>query len=166
MRHSARTAVAGYIQVFVLIGVAIGGSALLLDATFAYSGSLPGGSIYMVYASLRQGGSAAVETVAVMNGGQAPVGSFIITTSQAPASAAFCSIIYSGSTQSVVSDSCPTLQSNPGSVRVTSTLNPGACLTVELVITGSAFSVGSTHMVTVSAPNGAQQSQQVQVVPG
>ncbi len=160
-----RCGVAGYLEVFILIAVAMGGAALVMGAALGYFAAMGGGSVSVVGASIRQGPYSAVETLLVTDDSGTALGSFAVTTSGAPSAASYCYSVYDTSDRAVLASSCPAPGSDPGSVRVATALVPGATVLVEVVVSGDAFAVGSSHLVTVTAAEGAQQAVEVRVVP-
>lgn len=150
---------------FILVGIAVGGSGLVFGAAAALLGSGPSPSLSIVSASIRQGPYSAVERVTVADAGTASLGSFVITTSQAPASANYCYSVESPSSGALLYSSCPTASADPGTVALSTRIPPGGSLTVELVVTGGAFAIGSDHLVSVTTSSGAGATADAQVVP-
>lgn len=150
---------------FILVGVAIGGSGLVLGAASSFLGAGSGPSVSIVAASIRVGGSTAVESVAVEGSGGAPLGSFVLATSQAPAAATYCYSVEDLRSGALLSTTCPAPSADPGRVSVPAVAGGGGSVLVELVISGGVFAAGSSHQVSVTAADGAQANVDVQAVP-
>lgn len=160
-----RRGVAGYLEVFILIGVVMGGAALVMGAALGYFASMGGPSVSIAGASIRQGAHSAVETLLVTDTSDVALGSFVVSTSGAPGSMSYCYSVYDQGDRTVVASACPAPGSDPGSVDVASALGPGSTVLVEVVISGDAFTVGSSHLVAVTSAAGAGGSVEVRVVP-
>ncbi|MCL5672575.1 MAG: hypothetical protein JRN13_03115 [Nitrososphaerota archaeon] len=160
-----RRGVAGFLEVFILIAVAMGGAALVMEAALGYFAAMGGGSVSVAGASIRQGPYSAVETVLVTDTSGTALGSFVVSTSGAPSSAGYCYSVYDPSDQGLLASACPAAGSDPASVRVATPLGSGAAVLVEVVVSGDPFAIGSSHLVTVTAADGAQQAVEVEVVP-
>jgi hypothetical protein len=156
--------VSTFLEVFILIGVALGGSALVLSASTGYIAGLRGPSISIAAASIRQGSESAVEAVELSNTGTSAARSFVIATSQVSDAATFCYSLL-GSANETMETTCPSMQQGPASVDITYSLQSGSTVEVELLVLGDQFAIGSTHLVTVTASSGAQQSYDAEVVP-
>lgn len=165
MLPRSRSGVAGYLEVFILIGIAVFGSGIVFGAASAYTSALQGPSVLVPSATIRQGAYLAVESVTVFNSGQASVTSFTISTPQASSSSSYCYSVLNPSTMAVITSSCPTMTANPRAVTVTSPFAPASAVLVELTIVGQAFTLGSSVLVTVTTSAGAQQSLSLQAVP-
>jgi hypothetical protein len=165
LEHSERSAVAGYLEVFILIGVAVAGTAVVFGAAQKYSATLEGPSISISEASIRQGTYVALETLAVYNSGEVPASSFYVSTPQAPSSASYCYAVLNPATMIPVASTCPSMSANPTSVEIPCSLPPGGALLVEIAIAGADFAVGSSSAVTVTTSAGAQATVSVQPVP-
>ena len=155
----------GYIEVFILVAIALGGSGMVLGAAGALVGSASAPSVGVASAAIRQGPYTAVESVTVSDLGTGPLGAFTITTSQAPAAASYCYSVEDPAGGAVLSTTCPGYAVDPGTVVVTVAVKPGGSEVVELVITGGAFLLGSAHQISVTTSSGAQAAADVQVVP-
>jgi hypothetical protein len=165
LRPRRKRGISTFLETFILIGIAAGGSGVAMGAALRYFGSLGGGSISIVGASIRQGAFSAVESVTLVYSGETPAASFTLSTSQAPSSASFCLSLFDPANETVLTDSCPSWQTDPGTVEVTTPLVPGDEVTIQLVITGGVFAVGSSHTVAITAEDGSQQIEQVMVTP-
>jgi hypothetical protein len=88
-----------------------------------------------------------------------------LITSDAPTSAFYCYTLTDPSTLVVVSSTCPLLSANPRTLAISYGLPPGNSLTVTLQMPGTAFTVGSSTLVTVLTPAGASASLQADVLP-
>jgi hypothetical protein len=151
--------------VFVLIGIAAGGSAAVLGAVLPYASSLQGPSVSIEDASLRQGAYLAIERLTVFNSGQVAMSSFVISTSQAPASAPYCYATYNTATGAELLSTCPATAGNPGSVSIGYPVPPGGAVGVVVTVVGTPYIVGEGCAVTVTTSSGAQQTSEVQVGP-
>lgn len=168
MRYSLaprRSAVSNFLEVFILIGVAVGGSGLMLGAVSGYFGSFDGPSLSLTGASIRQGSFAAVESITVFDSGQAPMQSFVVTTEPAPGSGSYCYSLLDPATRGLIASTCPTMRAGPGSVNVSSPVAPGKGVTVELIVMGGGFAVGSSYAITVTGSTGSQEAVSAQAVP-
>jgi hypothetical protein len=161
----ARPGVSAYVEVFILIAIAVGGSGIVMAATSSYPQSLEGPSVSVADASIRQGAYLAIESLTVDNTGQVPTASITVSTVPVSPSASFCYSLANPSTMATISTTCPNLATGPGTLAVPCSLAPGNAVTVELTIMGKPFGVGSGEVVTVSSSAGASQSLSVQVVP-
>ncbi|MDG7010038.1 MAG: hypothetical protein JRM71_04505 [Nitrososphaerota archaeon] len=158
MRHKGRGGVSTYLEVFLLIGVAVGGSAIVMSAASRFLGPLGGAGVAVEEAAIRQGADAAFETLVVVNTGGSAFSSFVVSTAQSPGGATFCYALSDPSGGAPITSTCPAMQAGPGSFQVDYPLKPGAGVEVELLMAGGAFSVGSEHLVTVTASTGSQES--------
>ena len=165
MRASKRPGASTYIEVFVLVGIVIGGSGIVLDAALGYTRTMSGPAVTIVGASVRQGAYLASEELAIINSGDGSAASFALVTTGVAPSALYCYSLYNLGTKSLLFSSCPATSQNPGSVPVSYALAPGQSVLVEITVMGEAFTVGSSCQVTVTASSGAQQSVGVQVAP-
>ena len=160
-----RRGVATYLEVFILITVVVGGAALVMGAAMGYFASMGGSSVSIAGASIRQGTYSAVEILAVTDASEVPLGSFVVSTSGAPSSMAYCYSIYDPTDQAVLASACPAPGSDPGAVSVAYDLGAGTTVLVEVVISGDAYAMGSSHLVSVTSAAGAEQAVEVRVVP-
>jgi hypothetical protein len=151
--------------VFILVGIAVGGSGVVFGAATALLGGAPGPSVSIVSASIRQGPYSAVESVTVADAGTAPLGPFVISTSQAPGAGVYCYSVEDPSSRALLSSTCPATSADPGEVAVPASVPAGGSLLVELVITGGSFALGSDHQVSVTTSSGAGAAADVQVDP-
>ena len=154
-----------YVEAFVLIGIAAGGSAVVLGAALPFASSPTGPSVAVQNESIRQGAYLAIERMTVMNLGQTPLSSFVVSTSQAPNSASYCYAVYDVATGEESAGACPTKAADPSSVTIVSTIQPGGAEGVVITIVGSVFEIGSTCTITVTTSEGAQQTVSALVVP-
>jgi hypothetical protein len=157
--------VSGYLEVFVLVGVAMAATALVFGAMSAYASSLQGASVTLSSASIRQGTYVAFETLTVYNSGSVTSSALTVTTTSAPSSASYCYTLVDPATMATLSSSCPSGSANPGSVAISWQIVPGKGLLIGLTITGGAFAIGSSSLVTVTTSAGSQATLSVQVVP-
>ena len=165
MSAEARSGVSGYIEVFILIGVAAAATAFVFGAVSPYASSLQGPSVTVSDAAIRQGTYLALETLTVYNSGGPAATGFTLTTAAVPSAASYCYSLVSPTTMSTLSSTCPSATSNPGIVVVSWPLPPGGSILVEITITGTAFTVGSSYQVTVTTTAGSQATVGVQATP-
>lgn len=156
---------AGYVEVFILVAIAIGGSGLVFSAALSLLGSGTGPGVGIVSAAIRQGPSGAVETVTVADLGAEPLGAFVVSTSGAPAAATYCYSVEDAGGGALISTTCPAASVDPASVDVAASVPAGGAVDVQFVITGASFAQGSGHQITVTAAGGAQASAFAQVAP-
>ena len=154
-----------YVEAFVLIGIAAGGSALVLSAALPYASSFGGPSVAVQDEGIRQGTYLATERLTVMNIGQAPISSFVISTTQVPSSASYCYTIYDLATGAQSAGTCPVTATDPSSVTIGYPIQPGGATVVAIAIKGSVFEVGSTCTIAVTTSTGAQEAVNVLVAP-
>ncbi|MDG6920073.1 MAG: hypothetical protein JRN59_00915 [Nitrososphaerota archaeon] len=160
-----RKGVAAYLEVFILIGVAMGGAALVMEAALGYYASLDGPSVSIAGASIRQGAGSAVETLLVTDTSGTGLGAFVVSTSGAPSSMTYCYSVYDPADQALLASACPAPGSDPASVDVGYPLGAGATALVELVVAGDVFTIGSSHLVAVTTAAGSGEGVEVRVVP-
>ncbi len=155
----------GYVEAFILIGIAAGGSAAVLGALFPYASALQGSAIAVEDAGVRQGAYLALVRLTVVNSGQTPIASFVVSTGQVSASGPYCYSVYRPTTGELLATTCPPAPGNPGAATVSYGIPPGGAVGVVITVMGAAFSVGATTALTVTASSGAQQTVGVQVAP-
>jgi hypothetical protein len=157
--------VSAYIEAFVLIGIAAGGSAVVLDAALPYASSIRGPSVAVQDAGIHQGAYLAIERLTVVNLGQTPISSFVVSTSQVPSSVSYCYAVYGLAIGAQLAGTCPAIATNPGSVTIGYPVQPGGAVGVVITIFGSVFGIGSTCTITVTTASGAQQTVGALVAP-
>jgi len=163
--EAKRRGVSTYLELFLLIGIAVGGSGIVLDASMNIVSQSQGGSVEILGASVRQGTYAAFESITLSDAGQKPVSSFTVSTQPVSTSVSFCYSVVNPVSMAVLKSTCPAMAGNPTSVAVTSTVAPGQSLLLQLVIAGQAFALGSSSTITVTGADGSQGSTTVEVVP-
>lgn len=154
-----------YVEVFVLIGIAAGGSALVLGAAIPLVSGPRGPSVEVQDGSIHQGAYLAIVRLTVMNPAQIPIATFDVSTSQVPSSASYCYAVHDLATGAQSAGTCPTTSGNPGSVTIDYPVKPGGAAAVVIEIFGQAFGIGSTCTITVTTSSGAQQTVGVLVAP-
>jgi hypothetical protein len=157
--------VSGYVEVFVLVGVAVAATALAFGAISPYASSLQGASVTLSDASIRQGAYAAFETLTVFNSGGPLDSSLTVTTTGVSGSATYCYTLVNPTSMATLFTNCPSATSNPATVAVAWPLPTGVGLIIEFTIGGGAFGIGSDCLVTVTTSAGGQATAGVQVVP-
>ncbi len=165
MRAEPKPGVSGYLEAFILIGVALGGSGIVLGAATRMSSSMQGASVTVSDARIVQGTHFAFEKLTFSNTGQAPVTSFTVSTLAAPASASYCYTLTDPATLQVISTTCPVMTANPRTVAISRTVPPGGALLVTLQLVGSVFSIGSSSQVIVLASAGSSAAVEAPVLP-
>ena len=158
LRPRGRPAVSAYLEAFVLIGIAAGGSAVALGAVLPYASAIQGTGVAVEDADIVQGSYLAIERLTVVDAGKAPLSSFTISTSPASPSAGYCYSLYNPATEGRVGGTCPETATNPGSLAIAYPLSSGGEVGVVITITGAAFTVGADCTLTVTTSAGAQQS--------
>ena len=163
LRRSGRAAASAYLETFILIGIAAGGSTFVLVAVLPFASAIQGPAVAVEDARIRQGPYLALERLIVVNSGQAPISSFEVSTSQAPSSAAYCYSLYNPTKGVQLGDTCPGKTMDPGSIAIAYSIPPGGAVGIVITITGEAFTVGAQCTVTVTTSAGAQQGVGLQV---
>jgi hypothetical protein len=158
-----RGGVSAYLEAFVLIGVAMGGSGLVYAAASAYSSSEQGPSDSVAGASIVQGAYFAVERVTVFNTGPTPIASITLSTEPVSSSAGYCYALLAPTTMTQISSTCPPSGSDPERIAVAYTLASGKGVLIEVTVSGNAFSIGAAEAVTATTSAGPQASLTVQV---
>lgn len=165
MGPRSREGVSAYISAFVLIGIAIGGSAVVFGAVSAYSSELNGPAVSIERAGVRQGSYFALETLIVFDSGETKMTSFTVSTNGVSAGAAYCYSLLNPTTGAQLFTTCPDMTTDPSVVTVSYVLSPGNAVLVEITLPGTAFSVGSRGALTVTTSGGAQQTVGILVEP-
>jgi len=160
-----RSGVSAYVEAFVLIGIAAGGSAVVLGAALPYASSVGGQSVAVQDASIHQGSYLAIERLTVVNLGQTPISSFVVSTSRVPDSASYCYAVYGPSIGAQPVGTCPAMATNPSSVTIGYPVQAGGATGVVITIFGTVFGIGSTCTITVTTASGTQQTVGVLVTP-
>ena len=160
-----RRGVAVYLEVFVLVGVALLGSALVFAAVSKYTSGDGGASVSISDLTIRQGDEAAVERMVVSNTGTVPVSTLEVDTSGVSSGVQFCYVVSDTESAETLESTCPTLSSMSPTVSLSAPIPQGQSVVVEFTIQGQAFVTGSTSEVVVVAADGAQASLSALVVP-
>ena len=169
LEHRARTAVSTYLEVFILIGVAIGGSALVYATTTKYQPVAQGPGVTVSQASIRQGSNQAVERMVMANTGTFSFSSFTIstvgTTGGIP-NAQFYVTLTDVATSASITPSPASGTTGDSSVTETVTSSPGQSILASItIVSGSEFTIGQSYTVIVSTSGAAQASIQVVAIP-
>ena len=154
-----------YLEVFILVAVALGGSGIVFGAAARYIGALSGPSISVASASIRQGPYSAVESITVAAASGGPVGTLVLSTSAAPETASYCYSVTDPYTGAALTSTCPSMATDPAVVSIPALAQGWSGVLIQLIVTGGEFTLGSAHQVTVTASDGAQATVDVQVVP-
>ena len=163
-----------YVETFILIGIAVGGSAIVYSAMGGYASSAGGPSVAVSGALLRQGSSTATERLLVTNTGTTPFTSFTVVTARISSTPSYCITLQSSSGGSMGFASPPLpcgsgTTANPGSITLSpsNTIPPGQSVILTLVIySSSEFSIGRGYTITVATSGGAQQEIVAAAIPG
>ena len=159
-----RQAIATYLQTFILIAVALGGSLLAYREVSAYANSAGGPAIQVWEASLRQGAGVAIERLIVSNSGNSEFPFVTVLNPDLAPGATYCYTVASVSgTQE--GGTCPSMDGNPTSVRVAASLMPGSSFVVAVFIEGSVLLQGGVYSVLVTAPGSGVASERVVASP-
>jgi len=163
---SPRSAVATYLQTLILLAVAVGGSVLVYQTVGVLATDDGGPGVAVAAASATQGADFAVESITVSNTGNSPVTSMTILNPGLSASNLYCYSVWSQGGV-LLSNSCPSMSTDPRSVALSFALSPGSSVNVQLTLDGgSVFSLGTAYPLTVVTSSGAQASTKVEAVPG
>ncbi len=164
MELRRRSAVSTYLEVFVLVGVASGASALVFSMVGKYGASSQGAAVMVTYVSIKQGLNEAVVKLVVENTGSVPFSSFTVSIQGIPAAQFYVSLVNVG-TGLTVSPS-PASGTSPASVTESVSVPPGQSLAVTIVIvSGTEFTAGSRYSLIVSTSAAAQQQVFAVAVP-
>src|SRR5271157_3525070 len=162
----SRRGVATYLQTFILIAVALGGSLLAFREVSAYANSSGGPSVQIWDASLRQGAGIAIERLTVSNSGTTVFPYIVVLNPHLNTGVGYCYTVASVAGR-VVAGTCPTMVADPTSIRVASNLTSGSTVVVTIILQGSGVvSEGTAYPVLVVAPGGVASSEQVVAAPG
>lgn len=161
-----RSGVSTYLQTFVLIAVALGGSLIAYRSLSGYATGVAGPGLLVSNVSVRQGASAAVEVMTVTNTGQSSFSSETILNPTISATLGYCYSAYNPSTRVLITGTCPTMATDPTRLQPGVTIPPGSSVVFELTIAApNAFTVGAEYPVGVVAGSGIQQMVQTVVDP-
>jgi hypothetical protein len=164
-RRELRAAVSTYIEVFILMAIALAGSALVYVAATSLASSSQGGAAVQISgAAIKQGSGVAVEMMAIANTGTVTITSLTLATAGISSSATFYLSLLNPSTGSPVSSGCGA-GTNPASVPVCYYLLPGQSVIATVTIDANLFTVGARYTVSVSASPAAQAAAPVVAVP-
>jgi hypothetical protein len=158
-----RVGISVYIEVFILIAIAMVGSGIVYSAVTRYENAAIGPAISVSDATIRQGASQAVERIVLTNTGTVAFSSLTLTNLGAPTGATYCLSLLNPSSGTMLSSSCPA-GSNPSVISVITALGPGQAVLVTVTVYGSVFAVGSTYTL-IARSGGSQASLQVMAVP-
>jgi hypothetical protein len=160
-----RQAIATYLQTFILIAVALGGSLLAYREVSAYADSAGGPTIQVWGASLRQGAGAAIERLTVSNSGTSEFPFVTVLNPDFAPLASYCYTVVSA-TGTDETGTCPSMEVNPTSIRVEANLTSGTTVVVTIIIEGGFVSQGRAYALLVTAPGAEVASEQVVASPG
>jgi hypothetical protein len=158
-----RVGISVYIEVFILIAIAMVGSGIVYSAVTRYENAATGPAISVSDATIRQGANQAVERVVLANTGTVAFSSLTLTNLGAPTGATYCLSQLNPSTGSLISSSCPA-GLNPSVITLPTSLGPGQAVLVSVTVYGGMFTIGAAYTLIVSS-GGAQASMQVLAVP-
>lgn len=160
-----RRGVSVYLEVFTLVGVALLGSAMVFAAVSRYAPSAAGAGVSVSDLTIRQGSGAALERMVVSDTGTTPIPGLVVATSGVAPGAEFCYSASNVATSGAIAATCPGLEAMPSAVTLSIEVAPGESVVVAFAVEGSAFAVGSTSSVIVTASNGAQAVASATVLP-
>lgn len=163
-----RKAVSTYIEVFILIGIVVAGTAIVFSAVTKYEPVSQGASIGLSDASIRQGSNQAVERMVIANTGTVAFSSFTISTVGTAAgipNAQFYVTLTNVATSSSITPSPASGTTGDSSITESATISPGQSVLVAVTIVGaSEFTIGQSYSVTVSTSPAAQATVSVAAV--
>jgi len=170
MRYSLRhKAVSTYIEVFILIGVAMAGSALVYAAIINYQLAVQGPEITISQASIRQGVNEAIERIVIANTGTVTLNSFTISTAGTSGgipNAQFYVALTNVATGASITPSPGSGNTGDNSITETAAISPGQSILVSITfVSSSEFTIGQTYTVIIDAPGSALASIQVVAIP-
>ncbi len=154
-----------FLEVFILIGVALLGSALVYAAVSKYASATEGAGVSVSDLTVSQGSGVAFERLVVSNTGTAPAPEMLVETSGLAQGVGLCYSVSTAGALELLASTCPSFAAMPATVTVPVPLSPGQSVVVEFTIEGEAFRVGSQCQVVVSTANGAQASLIAEVLP-
>jgi hypothetical protein len=158
--------VSTYLEVFLLISIALGASLAVFGTLQSYSSQVSEPSLSISYPSIRQGSGVALESVTISNTGPTAISGITVLNPEAPASASYCYSLWDPLNQSTISSTCKTLRQNPTSISLPQSLAPGASEVFELTVMGAGeFTIGASYSVTVATSSAAQETVDIVVVP-
>lgn len=164
-----RRAVSTFLEVFILIGIVIAGTAIVFAAVTKYEPVSQGASVGVSDASIRQGSNQAVMRVVIANTGTVSFSSFTISTvgtSAGIANAQFYVALINVATSSTVTPSPASGTTGDSAITETATISPGqSVLATITIVGGSEFTIGQSYSVTISTLPAAQATVQVAAVP-
>jgi hypothetical protein len=163
LRLRRRPGVSTYLETFLLVAVALGASSVAAGAALTYAAAGEGPSMTLAGASASQGPDAATEWVAVYNAGTVALGPLAVDTAGVSGSSQFCYTAFDAASLAVEASTCPSMAAGPSSVSVQVRVLPGRGVSIELVFSGQAFTVGEACEITVSAAQGTQQAAGAEV---
>ncbi len=165
MEPRVRSAVSTYLEVFILIGVAVGGSGLVYAATAEFRPAVQGGVVNLSQASIRQGANQAVERMVVSNTGTVSFTSITISTVGIP-NAQFYVALANLATGTAVAPSLASGNTGDSSITESVTLAPGQSILASIIVVSTnEFTVGQSYTIIVGASGAAQASMQVAATP-
>jgi hypothetical protein len=163
-----RAAISTYLEVFILIGVAVGGSALVYAVTNKYQPVAQGPGIITSQVSIRQGANQAIERLLVGNVGTVTFNSFTVSTTGSAGGIADAQFYVTLTNVAAGASITPSPASGTTGDRViteTATIAPGqSVLATITIVSANEFTVGQSYSIVVSL-SGAQVSSQVVVAP-
>ena len=162
LRH--RAGISTYLQTFILIGIALSGSVLVVRAITGLTSASTSMSVSNF--SVRSGAKFSYLQFTVVNQGTVSITSLVVLTPGALKSATYCYEAWSASTQATLASTCPSMTPDPTSVSLPLALPPQSSAQVEIVISGGAFVSGRAYAGTVLSDPASQVSFSAVAVPG
>jgi len=161
-RHHA---IATYLQTFILVAVALGGSLLAYREVSAFASSAGGPAIQVLDSSLRQGAGVTIERLTVSDSGTTGFPFFTVLNPSLVPGESYCYTVASIA-GSLEGGTCPSMDGNPTTIRVGANLTSGSTAVVTVIIEGGTVLQGRAYSVVVIAPGAAAVSERVVASPG
>jgi hypothetical protein len=160
-----RQGIATYLQTFILIAVALGGSLVAYREVSAYASSAGGPAIQVSGVSLRQGAGVTIERLTISNSGTSVFHFINILNPNLAPGARYCYTVASISGEAQ-GGTCPSMNPNPTSVEIDSNLTSGSTIVITIILEGSGVSQGRAYPLLVMAPGASVVSEQMVASPG
>ncbi|QQG49007.1 MAG: hypothetical protein HY247_01440 [archaeon] len=159
--------VSTYLQTFILLSVALGGSFAAFRAVAYYPTVISGPSLSISNAEIEQGAGVAIERVTVSNTGPGPLTSVYVLNPGASPALGFCYYAWNPATQASIATNCPAGGSNPSLVQLPFGIGSGGSAVIELTLfSGSAFAAGKTYTVIVGGTPASQTFLRITALAG
>ena len=147
--------VATYLQTFVLIAVALGGSFVAYRAVSVYADSAGGAAIRVWDAGISQGPGTALERLTVSDSGQTDLPSFTVLNPGLGRGFSYCYAVTSSAGSPVV-QTCPEMALDPTSILIPTNLTSGSTVVVLVLLQGADVVIpGKVYSFYAEAPGAA-----------